>query len=238
MRERGDCRCLHEPFIHYYYLHLGRRVLRHFDAPSDQPRSFEGIVDWIYRESRKRPVFVKDMAYYVLPEFLQHPDLARHVQHAFLVRDPYRALMSYYRLDPDFRLEEAGLEAQWHLFQWVAERTGTEPPVISAEDLQRDPKGTVGALWQALGLEYVDHAFSWQSEDVPREWQQVAGWHQRTAQHSRIAPEQRKDIEVQREFAELLREAPWLQAYLDHHWPYYLELSSRSLHNPGSHAVS
>ncbi len=229
MRERGDCHCLHEPFIHYYYLHLGRRPLRHFDAVPDQPRTFAGIMDWIDRESRQQTVFVKDMAYYVLPEFLQHPELAGYFRHAFLIRDPYRALMSYYRLDPAFQMEEAGLEAQWRLFHWIADRVGKEPPVIHAKDMQRNPRGVVGALWQCLGLDPVDEAFSWQPEVIPPEWAQVAVWHERTARYSRIVPDRRSDVQVRQAFAQLVKKAPQLQSYLDHHWPFYLELSSRSL---------
>ncbi len=228
MRERGDCHCLHEPFIHYYYSHLGRRNLPHFDAESNQPRSFDDIIGLIYRESRNQPVFVKDMAYYVVPEFMTHPDLARHFRHAFLIRDPYRALMSYYKLDTEFVCEEAGLEAQWRLFRWITELAGEEPPVVRAEDIQRNPRGTIGALWQRLGLEYVDKAFSWKARKVPRDWEPVAAWHERTARHSEIVPDPREDVEVHAEFSQLVRQAPKLQEFLERHWPYYLELSSRS----------
>ncbi len=31
MRERGDFDCLHEPFLHYYYLQKTRKSLRHFN---------------------------------------------------------------------------------------------------------------------------------------------------------------------------------------------------------------
>lgn len=229
MRERGDCHCLHEPFLYYYYIHLGRRDFPHFDASPDQPRSFDDIVDLIHGESRHRPVFVKDMAYYVMPEIMRHPEMAGQLRHAFLIRDPHRTLMSYYRLDPDFSCEEAGLEAQWRLFRWITALTGVEPPVVRAEDIQRDPRATVGALWERLGLGFVEEAFSWQAGEAPRDWEQMGAWHDRTVRHAGIARDPRADAEVRAEFQTFAGKAPALKAYLDHHWPYYLELSSRSL---------
>ena len=37
MRERGDCRCFHEPFICDYYVHRAVRSLPLFDVDPDQP---------------------------------------------------------------------------------------------------------------------------------------------------------------------------------------------------------
>ena len=229
MRERGDCRCLHEPFMYYYYIHLGRRSFPHFEVSPDQPKTFGDVVGLIRGASRRQPVFVKDMAYYVMPEITRHPDMAGRFRHVFLIREPRRALMSYHRLDPDFSCEEAGLEAQWRLFRWITAETGTEPPVVRAEDIQRDPRGVVGALWRHLGLGFVEEAFSWQAGTTPREWEHVGTWHERTARHSGIARDTRDDAEVRAEFAAAAGNAPVLRDYLEHHWPYYLELSSRSL---------
>lgn len=41
MRERGDFECLHEPFLYYYYEHLGKKSLPHFDADANHPREFD-----------------------------------------------------------------------------------------------------------------------------------------------------------------------------------------------------
>ncbi len=232
MRERGDCRCLHEPFMYYYYLHRGKRVFPHFDIDPGQPQSFEDIIAMMFKMQDEGNVFAKDMAYYVVPEILSHPDLASAFKHVFLVRDPRKSLMSYYRLDPEFHCDEAGLEAQWKMFQWIAQVSGKTPPVVRAEDVQLDSQGIIGALWEQLELPYVESAFSWQAGSVPDDWQQVETWHQRTLKHGGISHDARSDDEIQAEFDTLCTEAPALADYFNHHWPYYLELSANAIQSP------
>ncbi len=229
MRERGDCHCLHEPFMYYYYLHKGVRAMPHFEAKADHPTAFGDIIAMMRREAENRTVFAKDMAYYVLPELLSQPELAREFRHVFLIRDPRRALMSYYRLDPEFLCEEAGLESQWRVFRWVSELTGETPPVVRAEDIQQDTRGVVGALWTSLGLPFVEAAFSWQAGSIPGDWQQVGTWHERTVRQGGIAADKRSDDDIQAEFDALCAEAPALADYFQHHWPYYLELSAYAI---------
>ncbi len=232
MRERGDCLCLHEPFMYYYYLHLGSREFPHFEAEPDRPTGFDDIIDMMRNEAREQTVFAKDMAYYVLPELFRHPALAREIRHAFLIRDPRKSIASYYKLDPELTLDEIGIERQWQLYQWLRRETGEEPPVVRAEDIQRDPRGVVGALWKRIGLDFIADAFSWQAGEMPADWEQVGAWHARTASHSGISTDRRDDAEIQAEFDALAKETPVLRAWLDHHWPYYLELSSRALTPP------
>ena len=229
MRERGDFHCLHEPFLYYYYLHLGRRRFPHFNEDPDRPRRFDDIVDLLRREAAGRNVFAKDMAFYVVPEIFGHPELVNEIRHAFLVRDPRKSIPSYYRLDPELLEEEVGLEAQWRLFRWITRLTGREPPVVRAEDIQQDTRGVVGALWDTLGIEPDAGAFEWQAGTMPAEWVEVGTWHERTAARSSIERDRRDDEQIQAEFDRVVAEAPRLAACFEHHWPYYLELSSRAL---------
>jgi hypothetical protein len=67
MRERGDFDCLHEPFLHYYYLERsGGKPLPHFDTEQDHPQSYADTRDLILQRAEKAPLFAKDMSYYVM----------------------------------------------------------------------------------------------------------------------------------------------------------------------------
>ena len=57
MRERGDFDCLHEPFLHYYYLQRAGKQLAHFDTEQDHPTSYEDTRDMILERAEKAPVF-------------------------------------------------------------------------------------------------------------------------------------------------------------------------------------
>jgi hypothetical protein len=228
MRERGDLTCFHEPFMYYYYVHLGHRHFPHYKIDPAHPTEFAEIWRKLYAAAESGPVFFKDMGYYVLPEILAHPALAGAVRHAFLIRDPRRSIVSYYRLDPELTLPEIGLEAQWTLADWVASTTGRRPSVIEAETIQSQPRATMRALWSTLGLDDRPDALRWSENSVPEDWQQVAGWHHGVSASTGIRPPD-EDEAVDAAFREAEATAPRLKPLLAHHLPFYHKLQAWAL---------
>ena len=224
MRERGDCTCFHEAFMYYYYVHLAKREFPFFDVEQNRPREFGDIIEMMQTASAKGPVFAKEMAYYVIPEITQHPDLASEFSHLFLVRDPRRSLVSYYRLDQEFQLEEVGLEAQWRLHQWVTDQTGQAPLVIEAEQVQKDPVSIMKTVWQSVGIPYKERAFDWDQNNTPEDWHQVSSWHKQALTTGSIQRDQRSNMEIDQQFNQTAQAAPHLKGYLDHHMPFYRNL--------------
>lgn len=228
MRERGDLDCHHEPFMYDYYLHRRVRKMPHFEAESDRPTSYDDVRAMLLKRADHGPVFIKDMSYYVMPRIVEDADLSARLVNGFLIRDPIASLPSYFKLDPDVTLEEIGLEAQAQHFTALA-KAGITAPVILAEDVRRDTRGTVGALWRAFGLPPADHAFEW-SDKQPDDWKQVGQWHGRVSSSTGIAPMTDAEItEQKRKFDALVRQHPHAQNYLDHHLPYYEMLKAHAL---------
>jgi len=230
MRERGDLECLHEPFLRYYYLHRSSKPLPHFDGEQDQPTGYAEIRDLILRRAERSALFIKDMSYYVIPELLQDADFCKRIRHCFLVRNPMPAIMSYYRLDNGVTLDEIGIESQWLHFQGLQALGIEDSIVLEAESVQADPAASMRRFWQALGLDYSDHALSWDDGSTPGDWQYVEGWHQSVSASRGIrAKAPRDEQRVTDEFAQLCREAPQLAQYLQHHLPFYQQLREHSL---------
>ncbi len=239
MRERGDLRCFHEPFMYYYYVHLQTRNFPHHEIDPTQPTSFRDIWEMLFDAAESGPVFFKDMAYYVCPEILAHDDLARIVRHAFLIRDPRRSIVSYHKLDPDLLLAEVGLEAQWTLADWIERSTGTRPPVIEAEAIQREPQSVMRAFWSRLGLEDRPDALRWDDNRPPDDWQQVSGWHEGVSASTGIKPPDDDDAKSDAQFAAAAATAPRLRDMLAHHLPFHRRLQGWAVPaadaNPGEH---
>jgi hypothetical protein len=225
MRERGDLECLHEPFLHYYYLQRSNKPLPHFDSEQDHPSDYAGTRDMILRRAEDSALFIKDMSYYVIPEILQDGDFCRRIRHCFLLRNPMRAIMSYYRLDNSLTLDEIGIESQWRHLQGLQALGIEDSIVIEAEAVQADPAASMRGFWQALGLEYIDSALRWDDGSTPQDWQYVEGWHQAVSASRGIHSQTPQDEErIEDEFAQLCREAPQLADYLRHHLPFYQRL--------------
>lgn len=222
MRERGDLACFHEPYMYYYYVERAVRVMPHFDVDAEKPRTYEAIRDMLLQAGEAGPVFFKDMSYYVLPRMLEDRAFARRLTNTFLIRDPVKAVLSYYKLDPDLTLEEVGLEAIWRHLDWVRELTGETPAVLSAELVQADTGGIMSAYWRRIGLAPAPHALSWAPEETPEDWREVAGWHGDVLASAGIqAMSAAEERALRAEFEAAAATAPQLTAYLAHHRPFY-----------------
>lgn len=230
MRERGDLAVFHEPFMYDYYVHRSVREMPHFEAEADRPQSLPEICAMLMAAAADAPVFFKDMSYYVVGALDEELRFFSSLTDVFLIRDPRRSLMSYAKLDPDFTLEEAGIEAQWRHFEWLRAKTARTPPVIAAEAIAADPEGVMGALWARIGLAPSAHAFSWAKESVPEDWGQVAGWHGAASASAGIRPPtDESDAEIDARFAAMAAKHPRLADILRHHRPFYERLKAHAL---------
>lgn len=227
MRERGDLTCIHEPFLYNYYVHRAVRDLPHFEIDPQKPVAFHEAVDDLMAHAARGPVFFKDMSFYVVPDLFEHPALAHDFSHAFLIRDPRKAILSYHRLDPDLTLDEIGIEAQWRHVRWLKDTTGAWPPVLEAEVIQRDPVAAMRAFWQRIDLAFIDRAFDWSRQEVPQDWQDVAGWHGDVLESTGIRPPaDDTEDEIAAQFEQAADAEPKLRDLLAHHRPFYLELKA------------
>ena len=116
MRARGDLECMHEPFMYNFYVHRNVREMPHFEASPDHPTAYADIRDMLLDRAQSKPVFFKDMSYYVVPQMLEDIEFCQRLTHCFLIRDPSASILSYHKLDQDVILQEIGLEAQWTHF--------------------------------------------------------------------------------------------------------------------------
>ena len=104
-------------------------------------------------------VYQKHMAHHLLPAMGR--DWIGALTNAFLIRDPARVLVSYDRKRPAPELADIGIEQQWSIFEAEAERTGSTPAVIDADDLTADPEGILNALCARLGVPFEQAMLAW-----------------------------------------------------------------------------
>ena len=81
--------------------------------------------------------------------------------HAFLIRDPARMIASYLRKREAASFEDFGLDRQADFFAREADRLGTAPPVVDAQDVLADPEATLRALCRRLSIPFDPAMLSW-----------------------------------------------------------------------------
>jgi hypothetical protein len=81
--------------------------------------------------------------------------------HAFLIREPERMIASYLRKRESAAFGDFGLEPQAEFFEREADRLGTAPPVVEADDVLTDPDSVLKKLCAALGIAWDRSMLSW-----------------------------------------------------------------------------
>lgn len=215
MRERGDLEVLHEPFMYHYYIDGDREKFTGFAPEADHPTHYDGIRQMIRDKAAQGPVFFKDMGYYVRDVLSHDPEFACEMSHAFLIRDPAEAVISYAKRQSDFTREEVGIEAQWQLYEALV-GMGLTPTILMSDAIRQSPAAQMARYWADAGLPDAPHALNWDAS-VPDGWRSVETWHREVLQTTAILPPD-TDRDVMAELAAL--GAPYTN-FVAHHRPFY-----------------
>ena len=164
---RGDTAVWDEPLYAHYLRETG------VDHPGRDEVVARHEGDWREVVARllgpvpgAKPIFYqKHMAHHLLPD-VDREWLDR-VRNGFLIRDPREMLISLARVTPRPTVEDTGLPQQLEIFERVAARRGSPPPVIDARDVLMDPEPLLTRLCEALGVPFQRAMLSW--KPGPRE---------------------------------------------------------------------
>jgi len=196
MRMRGDMTCFHEPFGEAWYQGEDARWPRiKPDTPRTEGLTFDSVWQQLKIAASKGPTFSKDFPHYI--EHLWSDEFLDHFNHSFLIRDPAKVATSMYNHWPDFVLKEIAFIEQRTLFDRIAEKQGTPPPVIDSDDLLENPYGIVEAYCKAVGISYIEEALSWepgQRDEVS--WYDGGSWHANLRDSTGLEAQPRQYIDI------------------------------------------
>lgn len=172
---RSDCHVVDEPFYAAYLAESGIDHPMRAESMASQPMDWRQAADALDAPTPHRePLqYEKHMTHHMRTSF--GIDWIDDVTNAFLIRTPERVLASYAKKREAVTLADIGFVEQAQLFDRVADRLGTAPPVVDAEDIRRDPKALLTALCAALAIPFDPAMLSW--EAGPRATDGVWGAH-------------------------------------------------------------
>ncbi len=212
--EREDFEVYHEPFAASYYFSEQRRSNRYPDEETKEEYLPENVLAEILA-AKDKPVFFKDMAYHTVG--FRDQEFVERFQNTFLIRDPKQTLVSFYKMWPDFTLEEAGHEQLYKLFECAVE-AGQEPVVVDAAEFSANTESMMAAYCEKLDVPFDPEALSWEEREVP-EWQAWDEWHTDAQESTSIEELPQKEVTLPEE----------LQEAYEHSLPYYEKLYDRRL---------
>jgi hypothetical protein len=160
---RGDCVVSDEPLYAHYLAHT------HSDHPGADEVIAKGDTDWrrvVAALTGPLPEgraiwYQKHMSHHLLPH-IGH-EWIHGLSNVFLIRDPVDVVASYIKSRAKVTAEDIGLEQEARLFDEVAQRLGTAPPVIDANDFLKCPEAHLRALCTHLDIAFTARMLSWPS---------------------------------------------------------------------------
>ncbi|MCP4349358.1 MAG: sulfotransferase family protein [Desulfobacterales bacterium] len=213
MMERGDLKILHEPFSYLYYVHEGKATIPQEYRDPNHPTEYPPIKEHIISSAEQSPVFFKDMCSHCHNDLSKDDEFLKRLTNTFLIRDPAKAIASYYAMNQKVTLEEIGYEQELKIFEKVADLTGKQPVVIDADDLEDNPEGVVRAYCNALDIPFISESLYWDAGHK-EEWDIWKKWHADAAKSCGI----QKNMET---FEVTIDNSDHLKSYYDYHLPLY-----------------
>jgi hypothetical protein len=216
MMERGDLTILHEPFSYLYYARENKTSISQEYIDPDHPTAYPDIKKLIYFEAKKEPVFFKDMCSHCYNHIIEDKEFLNSLVNTFLIREPAKAIPSYYAMNPEVTMDEIGYEQLLKVFNLVNGLNGESCVVIDADDLEDDAEYIVETYCEAIEIPFIPEALSWE-QGSSRKWKIWEKWHKDAAQSTGI----QKNMET---FEVTVENSSHLQSYYENHLPFYKEM--------------
>jgi len=212
MIERKDMEILHEPFSYLYYVKGDDATIEQQFIDPNHPTNYPGICNHIIGAAENRSVFYKDMCAHCYEHLVADESFLNRVTHTFLIRDPAKAIASYYAMNQDVTLEEIGLAQLFKVYEAV-KKMGLPTVVVDADDLEDAPEDTIKAYCEALGIEFIPESLMWEAGHQDK-WDIWKDWHKDAAVSTGIV----KNME---QFEVTIENSDHLRSYYDDQLPYY-----------------
>uniref|UniRef100_A0A1D1YC77 Branched-chain-amino-acid aminotransferase-like protein 2 n=1 Tax=Anthurium amnicola TaxID=1678845 RepID=A0A1D1YC77_9ARAE len=158
--QRDDMEILDEPLYANYLKVTGAERPYRDDLLSRMDADGNNVLkEVIFGHGEKRHRYCKHMAKQRLPNISN--DLMKKGKHFIVIRNPINILPSFDKVAPPSFLE-LGLANLVSIYCELCE-LGNPPPIIDAEDLQKDPEGVLHGLCHDLGIPFQASMLRWEA---------------------------------------------------------------------------
>ena len=179
---RPDATVSDEPFYAAYLAETGLNHPMRDEILAGQPRDWRSVVAALTGPvpGGRTVWYQKHMTHHMLPGFGR--GWIDGVSNVFLIRQPAAVAASYAQKRHEVTLEDLGFPQQVDIFERVADRLGTAPPVIEAGDVLRDPPGTLTRLCVACGIAFDERMLAWPAGPRPTDGVWAPAWYDKVEQ--------------------------------------------------------
>ena len=172
---RADTLVMDEPFYACYLNATGIDHPMRAEIIAAQSCDWGEVAGECAHAAGARIVYQKHMAQHMLASGCL--DWTDGVLNAFLIRPPEEVLASYHLERENPTAADVGFALQGEIFDRVAQRLGTAPPVLESHDVLTDPEGALRRLCAALGVGFDPAMLVWPAGKRPSDGVWRAHWY-------------------------------------------------------------
>lgn len=210
---RDDCSVIDEPFYAYYLAHASVQHPMQEEVLGSQPNEWQDVVASLLTGGTPGQCqYQKHMSQHMIGDM--RTDWILQLRNAFLIRDPAEMIASYNVKREAVAAGDLGLAQQVKLYRFVAENTGSEPPVIDARDVLQDPPTTLAALCESLGIPYTDSMLHWKAGPRASDGVWAAHWYDSVLKSTGFKRYKAADTRLNRQQQRVLQDCEDDYAYL------------------------
>ncbi|MEI9851056.1 MAG: HAD family hydrolase [Sphingomonas sp.] len=158
---RDDTEVSDEPFYAAYLAASGARHPLRDEVLASQPNEWSAVARAMAGPAPGgSPIwYQKQMCHHMIDAF--GLDWMHACTTAFLIRPPEQVLASYAAKRVEVTLSDIGVVRQNEIFDRVADRLGSAPPVVDGADVLAEPAGALALLCARLGIPFSEKMLAW-----------------------------------------------------------------------------
>ena len=179
MRTFSKMTVLHSPFLDPYLFKKYGPGHPLTQGLSDSNATFEDVRKRVFQLAEDSPVFFKESGYLFIDYLKSCPDFYQHqnVKIAFLVRDPAKSILSFYRRMPTVDNSIIGHQQLWDLFELFKKELKPTPLVLDSDELLKNPLPILNCLGERWNMKFNQTNLQWNKSGIRKDWR-VEDWYQ------------------------------------------------------------
>ena len=205
--QRRDTQVIDEPLYAHYLRYSQAQHPGKSDILRSQDSDGMKVIEQVILGNYTKPVvFFKQMAHHLvdLPEHFLH-----HTQNILLIRSPRAVLNSFSQIIESPRLEDIGIQQQYHMFSRWSQQ-GIPPLVLDSQEVLLNPGKVLRALCQAMEIPYEPDMLHWEAGPRPEDGVWAPYWYANVHRSTGFQPFRPKEIHLSPELEEIaMRAAPY-----------------------------
>ncbi len=165
IRTHDDITVLHAPYLDPYLIKKYGPNHAFTNSLPDSSLTFEDVTNKLFNMAKDSPVFFKESGYVLIEYLKEHPNFYNNpqVKIAFLIRDPAKSILSFYKKMPTVNESIIGYRQLWELFLLLKDQKQELPPIIDSDEFLKNPLASLSYLGNYWNLNFSENNLYWKN---------------------------------------------------------------------------